>query len=349
MNKFIVIFVAITFLALLFPFIINKNSINAIKGTDDMRVVDSSATNDSNFLDTNSSIIPSPYTNSSNSVSFDNFSTLMDVGNLTMRKELFLSNVTNRTSPVDSSGILNAPTISTITYTPKFVCGTISSTNGPLRPGYYDSDISIFNRQNYPIKFLWNVVVTDGPSSNAIIKKLAPETSTKISCSDLSALLPSNSRFFEGFVIITLPISGNILGAFPDTRNSEVSILRPVNADNANLVDVQVFYTANALPHLAQGIIIDKISFSILDDPSGKIPIASLNTNLEIPFQLEPDKIYDPVKLVKTSLAQQYGLSDTQANSIKVNVHNSEISTTYQQDDHAISSSRIAPDIKYTN
>lgn len=348
MKKNVVFFIAFTFLALFALFIIVQNIITTTRGPDIMKVFALPSISGSNSQKSNTSIPPGLNLDNSNSISYNNFSKSVNVGNISMRKGLILSNAANLTTPIDTAES-PAPTISTISYTPKFVCGTISSTGGPIRPGYYDSDISIFNKQNYPIKFLWNVVVTDGPTSNAIIKKLSAETSTRISCSDLSTLLPNKSGFFEGFVIITLPITGNILGAFPDTRNSEVSILRPVNADNANLIDVQVFYTANALPHLAQSIIIDKVSFNILDDPSGKIPSGYLNISLEIPFQLESDKIYDPVNLVKASLAKQYGLSDSEANGIKINVLSSQISTTYQQDDHAISSLRINPDINYSN
>ena len=348
MKKYIFFFIAFTFLALFSLCIIDKSVINMIRGPDSLKVFALPSISGSNSQKSNSSILPGLNLDNSNSISYNNLSKSVDVGNISMQKGLILSNAANLTTPVDTAES-PAPTISTITYTPKFVCGMISSTGGPIRPGYYDSDISIFNKQNYPIKFLWNVVVTDGPTSNAIIKKLSAETSTRISCSDLSTLLPNKSGFFEGFVIITLPITGNILGAFPDTRNSEVSILRPVNADNANLIDVQVFYTANALPHLAQSIIIDKVSFNILDDPSGKIPLDYLNVSLEIPFQLESDKIYDPANLVKASLAKQYGLSDSEANGIKINVRSSQISTAYQQDDHAISSLRINPDINYSN
>src|SRR6188472_2888605 len=50
----------------------------------------------------------------------------------------------------------NEKQISGITYTAKFECGAIFEDYGLLSPGYYDTDISIFNKQGYPITVLLN-------------------------------------------------------------------------------------------------------------------------------------------------------------------------------------------------
>jgi hypothetical protein len=276
----------------------------------------------------------------------DSLPGILQIKNMTTGTLTFDKNRTNLNSTINSSYQAN---IGTISYTPKFVCGTISSNNGPLRPGYYDTDISIFNKQNYPIKLLWNVVVSDGPSSNAIIKHLSAETSTKISCSDLQVLISNNTNFLEGFIVIVLPISGNILGAFPDPSGNGVSILRPVDDTNADLIDVQVFYTANALPNLPQNMITENVAFQIIADPSNKIPQTSLNRELEISFVLDPNKVYDPENRTKMFLAKEYGMSGIEVNNLKIKINRTDVVTSYQQDDHAISSSRINPDIRYTN
>jgi len=270
----------------------------------------------------------------------------LQIKNMTIGTVAFDKNRANLNSALNAS---NQANIGTISYTPKFVCGTISSNDGPLRPGYYDTDISIFNKQSYPIKLLWNVVVSDGPSSNAILKQLSAETSTKISCSDLQVLIPNNSNFHEGFIVITLPISGNILGAFPDPSGNGVSILRPVNDANADLIDVQVFYTANALPKLPQNIITENVAFQIIADPSNKIPKTLLNKELEISFVSDPFKVYDPENRTKMILAKEHGLSGIEVNTLKIKISRTDVVTSYQQDDHAISSSRINPDIRYSN
>jgi hypothetical protein len=276
----------------------------------------------------------------------DSLARILQIKNMTIGTLTFDKNRTNLNSTTNSSYQAN---IGTISYTPKFVCGTISSNDGPLRPGYYDTDISIFNKQNYPIKLLWNVVVSDGPSSNAIIKHLSAETSTKISCSDLQVLISNNTNFLEGFIVIVLPISGNILGAFPDPSGNGVSILRPVDDANADLIDVQVFYTANALPKLPQNIITENVAFQIIADPSNKIPKTSLNRELEISFMSDPNKVYDPENRTKMILAKEYGMSGIEVNNLKIKINRTDVVTSYQQDDHAISSSRINPDIRYTN
>jgi len=276
----------------------------------------------------------------------DSLPGILQIKNMNTETLTFDKNRTNLNSTINSSYQAN---IGTIRYTPKFVCGTISSNNGPLRPGYYDTDISIFNKQNYPIKLLWNVVVSDGPSSNAIIKHLSAETSTKISCSDLQVLISNNTKFLEGFIVIVLPISGNILGAFPDPSGNGVSILRPVDDTNADLIDVQVFYTANALPNLPQNMITENVAFQIIADPSNKIPKTSLNRELEISFVSDPNKVYDPENRTKMFLAKEHGMSGIEVNNLKIKINRTDVVTSYQQDDHAISSSRINPDIRYTN
>jgi len=42
----------------------------------------------------------------------------------------------------------------TVDYYARFNCGTIDNDNGPLRPGKYDSDITINNRQNFQMKII---------------------------------------------------------------------------------------------------------------------------------------------------------------------------------------------------
>ena len=47
-----------------------------------------------------------------------------------------------------------------IEYNARILCGTIVGEEGPLRPGHYNSDINIFNRQNFPVSFFWKTVLT---------------------------------------------------------------------------------------------------------------------------------------------------------------------------------------------
>ena len=241
----------------------------------------------------------------------------------------------------------NNKTVGTVTYTPKFICGSVSSDEGPVRPGHYDTDISILNKQDYPIKILWNVIPNDKNSSNSIITILKPESSTNITCRDILPLVTDTKNLVEGFVLLTLPISGNILGAFPDPNNPEASILRSINDTESNLIDVQVFYTANALPQLPSEMIFNKIDFTILSDPSGKIPQGFLNQVLEVSFLSNASQIYDQVSRVKSLLKEKFKLSDSELSAINIQIQKSDIDAIFTNDDHAISSSRLSPNIFY--
>ena len=241
----------------------------------------------------------------------------------------------------------NNKTVGTVTYTPKFICGSVSSDEGPVRPGHYDTDISILNKQDYPIKILWNVIPNDKNSSNSIITILKPESSTNITCRDILPLVTDTKNLVEGFVLLSLPISGNILGAFPDPNNPDASILRSINDTESNLIDVQVFYTANALPQLPSEMIFNKIDFTILSDPSGKIPQGFLNQVLEVSFLSNASQIYDQVSRVKSLLKEKFKLSDSELSAINIQIQKSDIDAIFTNDDHAISSSRLSPNIFY--
>jgi hypothetical protein len=237
--------------------------------------------------------------------------------------------------------------IKSITYTPKFLCGNVSSGEGPVRPGHYDTDISILNKQDYPIRILWNVIPNDGNSSNSIVKILNPESSTGITCSDILPLVTDSKNLLEGFVLLSIPISGSSIGAFPDPNNPQASILRSIDDSQTNLIDVQVFYTANALPQLPREMIFNKINFTISSDPSGKIPQAFLRQALEVSFMSNASQIYDQVLRVKSLLKEKFNLSDSELSDINIQIERSDVDVIFTNDDHAISSSRLSPNIYF--
>ena len=235
--------------------------------------------------------------------------------------------------------------VKTVTYTPKFLCGNVSSNEGPVRPGHYDTDISILNKQDYPIKIFWNVIPNDGNSSNSIIKILKPESSTGITCKNILPLVTISKNLLEGFVLLSLPISDGMISAFPDPNNPQVSILRSVNEQQTNLVDVQVFYTANALPQLPSKMLFSKIDFRILNDSSGKIPKALLMKVLEVSLTSSTNQIYDQLSRINSVLKERFGLSDSEINATSIKIEDSSLDALFPPDDHAISSSRLSPNI----
>jgi len=256
---------------------------------------------------------------------------------------LVLDTKSNFQSPVLPD--LKNYSVKTVTYTPKFLCGNVSSNEGPVRPGHYDTDISILNKQDYPIKIFWNVIPNDGNSSNSIIKILKPESSTGITCKDILPLVTISKNLLEGFVLLALPISDGMISTFPDPNNPQVSILRSVNEQQTNLIDVQVFYTANALPQLPSEMLFSKVDFRILNDSSGKIPKALLGQVLEVTLVSSTNQIYDQLSRINSVLKERFGLSDSEINATSIKIEDSSIDALFPPDDHAISSSRLSPNI----
>jgi len=235
--------------------------------------------------------------------------------------------------------------VKAVTYSPKYLCGNVSTNEGPVRPGHYDTDISILNKQDYPIRILWHVIPNNSNATNSIIMVLNPESSTGITCKDILRLVTNHKSLAEGFVLLSLPIEGSMINAFPDSNNPEASILRSTNGIQLNLIDVQVFYTANALPQLPTEMVFTKIDFRILNDSSEKIPQEMMRHELEIVLNSNINQIYDPVLRLKSLLKVKFGLTDTELDAIEIQIDSSNIDTLFTNDDHAISSSRLSPNL----
>ncbi len=247
------------------------------------------------------------------------------------------SAVASFTNVPKGNNSIEAP-ISGITYTAKFVCGSVFGDEGPLRPGHYDTNISILNKQKFQTTILWNVVINDGPSSNAIIKNLDAETSTGIVCKEIRELFElgsSSEKLVEGFVIIRIQLD-SVLG-------SESVVIRNLSPDEINLLDVQVFYTANALPTLPREVVVDKISFYIIQDGTDKIPKEMIRKPLDVSIPSNLNEISNTEIRIKNILAEKYGLSDDDLNKIILRIKNVSVGVGALIDDHAISLHVVKP------
>lgn len=219
------------------------------------------------------------------------------------------------------------------TYNAKFACGSIRGDEGPLRPGHYDTDISIYNKQKYPINLIWNSVFNNGNSTNSIIKIINPNQSIGLTCKDienLSNLDPRDTDFIEGFVILqteetNIAYSNN--GRFTDEP-----------------ISVQVFYTANALDSLPQETLIEKFVFQIISDPTGKIPKSLLNKSLEVSLRADLNSITPQDLKVKKIFSSTYNLSNNEIENIKIIVTETDLGVGNMIDDHAISLLRLSPE-----
>lgn len=225
----------------------------------------------------------------------------------------------------------------TIVYTTKFECGTISGSEGPLRPGHYDTDIGILNKQDFGVQFTWTVVVNDGITTHPVLKELEPQTSTGIVCENLRQIV-GDEEFVEGFVIIEVPVSGQLF--------SGSSAVVGRQGDTVDILDVQVFYTANALEELPHEVLVDKIVFTIESDPSGKLPEEIIGRTLDVTVRSGLDEISDPVERVRMVLAEKYDLSAQEAAALEINVEMVSVGAGTIIDDHALSLSRVPPQTK---
>ena len=253
------------------------------------------------------------------------------------------------TNPVINQGQQkNSSEIRSITYTAKFECGSIFGNEGPLRPGHYDTDISIFNRQEYPINILLDVISNGGAKSNTILKTIQPQTSTGIVCKDIRQVfsLGNNSKgLIEGFTVIRLDVNSGLLNSIPSSGGGGAVISSsPITVNDINnFLDVQVFYTANALESLPHEILVKDIVFSILNDTSSKIPRTLLMKPLDITVQSQLNEISDPESKVKGILSEKYNLSGNDLTGLHIKIINLSIGAAAMIDDHAISSSVLRP------
>jgi hypothetical protein len=237
-------------------------------------------------------------------------------------------NVQNRTSPIRN-----------LTYYVKFECGTISGDEGPLRPGHYDTDIGILNKQDFATKIQWSVTANNSRNTNSIIRMLEPQGSTNIVCKDLQNIIGNDQRFVEGFVIINLPLEPGLLASLSDGTQ----VLGRNFEDMNNLLEVQAFYTANALDELPHEVLVDKITFAMVKDTSGKIPLEMINKTLDITVPSSLNEISDPEIKVKEVLAEKYGLSTQELANLQIAIKSVSGSVGTMIDDHAISLSTVMP------
>ena len=237
-------------------------------------------------------------------------------------------NLQNRTSPIRN-----------LTYYVKFECGTISGDEGPLRPGHYDTDIGILNKQDFAANIQWSVTANNSRNTNSIIRVLEPQGSTNIVCKDLQSIIGNDQRFVEGFVIINLSLEPGLLASLSDGTQ----VLGRNFEDTNNLLEVQAFYTANALDTLPHEVLVDKITFALVNDTSGKIPLEMINKTLDITVSSSLNNISDPQTKVKDALAEKYGLSTQEVANLQIAIQSVSGSIGSMIDDHAISLSSVMP------
>lgn len=225
-----------------------------------------------------------------------------------------------------------------IKYVAKFVCGSIIDDNGPLRPGHYNTDISIVNKQLSATSFLWNASQNDGPISYSTLMTLDNQKSTVLDCSDIkkSLGLLNNTGLVEGFVFVTIPQNYNLINP---------STLTQYSSDDINLLDIHVFFTANALDTLPHEVALEKILFYIIKDGTGKIPRPMIKTALDVTLESKQNVISDTELKVKELLSSTYDISENEFDKLEIRIKNISIGVGSMIDDHAISLNIVKPQV----
>lgn len=279
-----------------------------------------------------------------------------------------LNSETNSSPSSTSANLDTGP--GSIEYNARYLCGTIVGQDGPLRPGRYNSDINIFNRQLYPISFLWNAVpsstlqpskVASGSSidsnpltadTNYRLQTLAPGDSISISCKDFvpSFSLYSNTtdgidRFIEGVSTISIDLDPSIQAAISSSSTGEI-VSQPsdkaTSEPSTNVLSVDAIYTVNALEVPSREIILQLVEYTInRQDINGKLPAEIISKPLSITVPIRTNETTNPDTQVKDILAREYSLNETERQNLDITIRNLSLGVGALDDNHAISLQRI--------
>lgn len=238
----------------------------------------------------------------------------------------------------------NLTNYKTIDYYARFNCGTISDDNGPLRPGKYDSDITIFNKQTYPITISWKAIeINQETKNNFNILNVPGENIVNINCAKISLVgnktTVNNLRsdFVEGVVMIQIKINNGLLVNNILNNQGENIIIKESELDD--LINVDVLHTVNTLSDLNKESFYLKTVFSIQSTgEQNKIE------NLTAVFEIPPNKIIDPISLIMNHLTENNTQIETKMiNSNDIVIKESEIFSNSLVDNHALTVQKIDP------
>jgi hypothetical protein len=243
----------------------------------------------------------------------------------------------------------NKSSSQTVEYYARFNCGTIDNDNGPLRPGKYDSDITIFNKKNFPLTVIWKAIeVNQEYKSNFKTLSIQPESIVNINCTKIfpsPALGVSDleSRFTEGIVLIRISVNnGQLLNNFFNNQDPSSSII--INKDEVgDLVNVDVLHTVNTLSDLKKEAFYFKVDFSV--EQSNEKFKDGYENNFTAIFKAEPNSIIDPIKLIKQNLNKDSTISQHPSNDTKVKITKSEMISNSYTDNHALTFQKVNPTI----
>ena len=249
-------------------------------------------------------------------------------------------------------------------YNARYVCGVIIGEDGPLRPGRYNSDINILNRQQYPVSFLWNAVPSSTLQSGKDVsnpfaadtsyklKTLAPGESISLSCRDFvpspslySGATDDADRYVEGVLTISVDLDLSVQAAISSASTGMV-VSEPIgertSEPSTNILSVDAIYTVNALEVPSREIVLQLIEYTIDDrGPTGKLPSDVIAKPLSVTVPIRTNETVNPEAHVRDILAREYSLNATELQSLDITVRDLSLGVGALDDNHAISLQRI--------
>src|SRR5215208_329228 len=234
-------------------------------------------------------------------------------------------------------------------YTARFICGTITGEEGPLRPGRYNSDINIFNRQSFPISFFWKAVAgsqeEEQSDSNFRIRSLEPGGSISLSCKDIQASIPAyandtGEKFFEGIMTINVDLDSSVIGSISSSREGILGTIS--EEESLNILSVDAIYTVNALKVASREIVLQLIEYSInKEHESGKIPKDIISKILSVTVPIRTNETINPDQQVRNVLMKEFSLDLEESKRLDITIRNLSLGVGALDDNHALSLQRI--------
>jgi len=233
----------------------------------------------------------------------------------------------------------------TVNYYARFNCGAISDDSGPLRPGKYDSDITIFNKKSYPITVIWKAIAIDQQVKNNFnILNIPSENIASINCSKILPIQDKNNtnssstfpkKFTEGIIKLEISVdNGLLVNNFLNNQNANIIVNE---SEIGNLINVDVLHTVNTLDDLNKEVVYLKADFSILSKDKNKI------SNFTAVFHIDPDEIVDPLSLIKNKISANNTDQKIDINGSEIIIKDTEIITNTLTDNHALTVQSVDP------
>jgi hypothetical protein len=232
----------------------------------------------------------------------------------------------------------------TVNYYARFNCGTISDDSGPLRPGKYDSDITIFNKKSYPITVIWKAIAIDQQVKNNFnILNIPSENIANLNCAKILPIQDKNAtnsipaalskKFTEGIIKLEISVdNGLLVNNFLNNQNANIMVNE---SDIGNLINVDVLHTVNTLDDLNKEVLYLKTDFSVLSKDKNKI------SNFTAVFHIDPDEIVDPLSIIKNKISENNTNQKIDINGSEILLKDTEIISDTLTDNHALTVQRV--------